>query len=103
MIPQDISSPMDAAAAFQEGRVEEAERLSRDGLRLDPALPVLLQLQAGTLLRTGRTADALAPAQRAVWVDERNAVAQNTLGVVLRTLGRFGEAATCYRRSIALA
>ena len=103
MILQDISSPLESAAAFREGRFEEAEHLNRYGLRLDPGSLVLLQLQAGIMLRTDRAADALAPARRAVWIDERNAVAWNTLGVVLRALGRSGEAATCYQRSIALA
>jgi Flp pilus assembly protein TadD len=49
-----------------QGRLAEAEALARQGLRLDPDMPNLLDTLGVTLTRAGREADALEPLTRAV-------------------------------------
>jgi tetratricopeptide (TPR) repeat protein/mono/diheme cytochrome c family protein len=57
----------------------------------------------GAYVEVGRFADAIAPLEAALRLDERSATAHNDLGTALMEQGRLAEALTHFRRAAALA
>ncbi len=87
------------AAALQNNRAVEAERLARNALALAPRHPGALQLLGMTLLGQDRHGDAIAPLEDAVRISP-NAPPETYLAMALRRSGRAAEAATILERAV---
>ncbi len=91
-----------AAGLHRAGRLDEAERLYREALALDPDEPVVLHYLGVLLHDRGDSAHAVELLERAVALAPKWPEFHANLGMVLRKLGRTDEAAESYRRSLAL-
>ena len=89
-------------ALFAAGSDGAAEALARELQALLPSHPLPPMVLGAVLKRGGRTAEALAPQQRAVELLPDRAELQGNLGNTLRALGRADEAEACYRRALAV-
>lgn len=95
--------PMQPAfAAFQSGRLDEAERLCRDIVAADPARFDAYHLLAVIAARHGRQEEALARYDRALAIRPEDPQALSNRGVTLGELGRHEEALASYDRALAL-
>ena len=83
------------AAAFNEGRLIEAERLARHATRRFPGHAFAWKVLGAALVQQGRQAEALAPLEKAVSLMPGDAEAHYNLGVNLRQLEQFAAAAAC--------
>jgi len=87
---------------FNGGRFREAADLARKMATRFPALWLGWSMSGMALQRMGRSAEALAPMQKAARLTPGDAGAQNNLGTVFQDLGRLTEAETAYRRALQL-
>ena len=90
----------DALAA--SGRRGEARESHARAAAAAPGSTVALLSEAKLALERGRTAAAEAPLRETIAREPTRREAHQLLGTVLDQLGRFGEAASCYERAIAL-
>tara|TARA_B100000768_G_scaffold144054_1_gene136422 strand:- start:379 stop:1563 length:1185 start_codon:yes stop_codon:yes gene_type:complete len=91
-----------AVALHQEGRLEEAEKLYQEILRIQPT-NLIANNNLGLLLHgLGKFDKALASYKKAIEVKPNYQLAHNNLGIVLHDLGRFHEAEISYRKAIEL-
>ncbi len=93
----------EGVALHQQGRLEDAARLYRDVLRLQPDHVNALHLLALAELQAHRPGPAVALVRRALALDGANATAHVTLGNGLRDLKRPDEALASYDTAIGLA
>jgi chemotaxis protein methyltransferase CheR len=78
---------------------DEAERLCREAIDLDPACPEASHLLAVVLRRRGRISEALASAQRAHSADNGFVLAVVEIAECLSLLGRSEEASVCWEET----
>ncbi|HZP68157.1 MAG TPA: sulfotransferase [Rudaea sp.] len=90
------------SAALQQGRPQEAERLTRDFLLLAPADADGLTLLGLCLQEQGRPAEAAETFRRLTSIQPRFAMHWNNLGTALRSASQVREAEDAYRRAIEL-
>ncbi|MDA8121173.1 MAG: hypothetical protein M0Z38_01250 [Deltaproteobacteria bacterium] len=81
-------------------RFDEAERLCREAIDLDPACPESSHLLAVVLRRGGRISEALDSAQRSHSADNGFVLAVVEMAECLSLLGRSEEAAVCWEETI---
>ena len=107
------SAPTSASSAVQQklvtalqhhqaGRLEEAERLYRQVLALDPRQADGLHLLGVVAHQSGRHDLAVEMIGRAVAINATEASYHSNLGVALKHLGRLDDAVACYRRALDL-
>lgn len=82
----------DSQAAAAEGKADEAERLARGAVDLDPAHPPAWRQYGVALLRGAKHKEAAAAFQRAVEMDEKDATAWRGLGQAHWQSGQQNEA-----------
>jgi len=92
-----------AGASHMQGRLDEAERLYRAALQLDPDHIGSLHNLGILCFQRGQYDEAVALTQEVVRLRPDLPVAFNTLAVALMQLGRFEEAESSSRKAIALA
>ncbi len=78
----------------------EAATLAQALTRRFPRHPFGWKVLGATLRQLGRSADALAPAQKVIALSPKDAEAHNNLGNVLTDLGQLAEAVASYRRAL---
>ena len=84
---------LDAAIKeFHAGNLDEAKRLTQQLLNFDSNNAEAYHLMGVIAHRTGDLADSLGFIQRSSAIEPENAVYLNTQGLILRLLGRHGEA-----------
>jgi len=86
----------------QEGRLDEAERLYRRILALDPRHADSLHLLGMIAFQGGHPAVAVDLIVQAVAVNPTNAMYRSNLGSVLKELGRHDEAVASWRHALSL-
>lgn len=91
-----------ALRMFREDRLVEADAVCRSLLRLAPDNAEVVHLLAAVACRIGPKADSLAMARRAVAGEAQRGLFFNTLGVLLKLLGRQEEAAAWFGRALRL-
>ena len=97
------SLPTDAiVAALNQGRPQEAERLTRTHLAVAPDNDDALLLLGISLQEQGRPAEAVAPYRRLVYLHPKSALHWNNLGSILRSAGEVREAEDAYRRALTI-
>jgi Flp pilus assembly protein TadD len=100
---QLASLPVDEInAAFSEGRLQDAERLTRRYLAAVPADADAQSLLGFCLHQQGRTAEAAEIYRRLTRLQPDEATHWNNLGTTLRSIGQVREAEEAYRRAIEL-
>jgi protein O-GlcNAc transferase len=95
--PQEINA---LVALFTEGRLTEAATLAQTMTVRFPRHEFGWKALGAVYKQMGRSADALAPMQKASAMSPGDIEAQYNLGVTLQDLGRLGEAAASYRRAL---
>ncbi|MEZ5816424.1 MAG: tetratricopeptide repeat protein [Hyphomicrobiaceae bacterium] len=88
-----------------KGGAAENEAAMRDyeaALRIDPRHAEALNNKAWSLFQSGRTAEALADANRSIEASPTNGYAYDTRGQILEALGRREDAIRDYERAIAI-
>jgi tetratricopeptide (TPR) repeat protein len=98
-VPQALPQ---AIAAWQAGRRDEAERLCRQVLGMQPGNATALQLLGMIAAQAGRPQEAADLLSRAAAVNPGDPAIHNSLGNALRNLGRHAEAVASYDRALAL-
>lgn len=88
--------------AVHNMRLEEAERLVEEALRQEPHNGAFTDTLGWVYFRQGRLKEALAKLALAVKLEGEDPVILDHLGDTLFALGHAKEAATCWRRSLAL-
>lgn len=83
-------------------RFDEAIADHQTGLSLVPNDPKMHVSLAWVLMQVGQTTTAEQHCRRALELDSESAPAWHALGSVLRAVGRFDEATTCFNRSVEL-
>src|SRR5262245_12465877 len=94
--------PRRLAHLYQQGKLHEAEMLSRELLTLEPRHFSALHTLGAIHSRRGEFVEAERLIAKALEIDYRSAFAWNGHGSALRGLKRFDEAVKSYRRAIAL-
>src|SRR5471030_3080739 len=97
--PQDVSSLM---VLFNAARYAEAADLAQEIALRFPRHPFGWKVLGDALTQLGRSADALAPMQKAAALSSGDAEAHNNLGTAFRDQGRFTEALASCRRALAI-
>jgi tetratricopeptide (TPR) repeat protein/SAM-dependent methyltransferase len=95
--PQEIYA---LAALFTEGRYPEAATLAQTMTLRFPLHEFGWKVLGAVFKQMGRSADALAPMQKAVVLSPSDAEACSNLGLTLMDLGRRDEAEGSYRRAL---
>jgi Flp pilus assembly protein TadD len=90
------------AAALQQGRPDEAERLTRAHLAVVPDDEDALLILGVCLQQQERCAEAIGPYRLLTQMHPRSALHWNNLGTVLRGAGKAVEAEEAYRRALEL-
>jgi protein O-GlcNAc transferase len=90
-----------AVAAYESGRVEEAERACRRLLENDAANVAALHLLGAIALGRGRVAEGLSAWERASALDPSDGSIANDLGAVYASLERWHDAELAFRRALA--
>src|SRR6185369_14438987 len=85
-----------------EGQYEDAGRILKQGLTIDPEAKNLYNLLGGIYSVLGRHDDAIAMARRYVELAPDEPNAHDTLGLIYQWAGRYGEAVAEYERALAL-
>ncbi|WP_024513789.1 tetratricopeptide repeat protein [Bradyrhizobium sp. Tv2a-2] len=98
--PEDIVRR--AAAAFNEGRIDEARKLCEQGLVRTPREPMLSHLLAAMLLAQRDTTTARFHIENSLNVRPDNAAARMLAGRITRAAGDFQAALVHFGRAIAL-
>lgn len=99
---KDARRAVDAAvAAYESGRVEEAERACRRLLENDAGNVAALHLLGAIALGRGRVDEGLAAWERASTLDPSDGSIANDLGAVYASLERWHDAERCFRRALA--
>jgi protein O-GlcNAc transferase len=93
----------DAKRELDENDLDQAERLCREALRLDPNCPPVLSCLSEVNLRTGRIGIALALISRAVALDPGSPWYHAAQSATLRLGGRAVEAEAAIRRALDIA
>lgn len=91
-----------AFAAYEHGRLPEADKLAREILRAQPDNFDALNLIASLTARQGLLAESLAIFDRALMVRPDHADALSNRGIALQQLKRFDEALASYDRALAV-
>lgn len=91
-----------AVALHQAGRIDQAEPLYREVLRLDPRQPDALYLLGVMALQRGDAGGGAALLDKAVAVAPDFAEAHASRGTALTRLGRHADAVEAYERSLAV-
>jgi predicted O-linked N-acetylglucosamine transferase (SPINDLY family) len=91
-----------AFAAFQQGRLHEAERGFAKFLRKQPRHPAALNILAAVLIAMNRHAEAEPHLKAALRVDARSDATFYNYGLVLKTLNRPDEALLRFSEALAL-
>jgi tetratricopeptide (TPR) repeat protein len=92
------------AAKFQaQGNLQDAERLYRAALELDPNHFATLYFLGLSYAQQGRGEAAVALLHRAVAQNPQIAEVHNNLGVTLQALRRYDEALECYKAALLIA
>ena len=86
----------------QAGRLDEAERLFRQVLAVNPRHADSLHLLGVIAYQTGRHDLAVDMIRKAIAINPREASLQSNMGNLLLQQGRLDEAVACYRRAIEL-
>lgn len=89
-----------ALRMFREGRLKEADAVCRSLLKLAPDNTQIVHMLAAIGCRAGIGGDSLSMARRAVAGEVQRGLFINTLGVMLRLLGRDDEASAWFRRAL---
>ena len=98
-IPQVIA---DAAAMFNQGRLQQAEHVLRQLIAARPDVADAHNILGAVLYRAGRTDEAIAASRDAIRHNGAVASYHANLGEMLRTAGRLDEAAGALRTAIRL-
>ena len=86
----------------QAGRLQDAERLYRQVLAVDPRNADGLHLLGMVACQMGRADQAADMITRAITINPTEASYHANLGIAFKQLGRLAEAAACYRRALTL-
>ncbi len=89
-----------ALRMFREGRLKEADAVCRSLLKLAPDNTEIVHMLAAIGCRAGIGGDSLSMARRAVAGEVQRGLFINTLGVMLRLLGRDDEASAWFSRAL---
>ena len=89
-------------SAFEQGRFKEAATLAQAMTRKYPRHEFGWKALGAIFQQMGRTADAVAPMQKAVWLSPGDIEAHYNLGVILQGLGHMDAAEASYRRVLGL-
>jgi predicted O-linked N-acetylglucosamine transferase (SPINDLY family) len=92
-----------ALALHRSGSFDDARRLCREALDLQPGHLGALQLLGVIALQTDQPAEALEVLARAVRIEPRSAAIHNNMGTASYMLGRFEAANSSYERAAGLA
>jgi predicted TPR repeat methyltransferase len=100
---RSLQAELDRALALhREGRMDEAARLYRQLLKLEPGHFDVIQLLGTIEGQQGHFAQALELLNRAVALQPGSARAHNNLGNTLGSLKRHDEALACFEKALAL-
>ncbi len=91
-----------ALQQFQAGRLDEAERLFRQVLAVNPRHADSLHLLGVIAYQTGRHDLAVDMIRKAIVINPREASLHSNLGNLLKEQGRLDEAVACYRKAVEL-
>jgi predicted O-linked N-acetylglucosamine transferase (SPINDLY family) len=91
-----------AVANQQAGRLDVAEQIYGQILRVEPNHCDALHLLGVLAHQRGRHEVAVSHLRRAIAIDKRQPHFHNNAGEAYRAMGRLDEAAACYRRALAL-
>jgi Tfp pilus assembly protein PilF/glycosyltransferase involved in cell wall biosynthesis len=101
-VAPDVARALSLAVEHhQAGRLNEAERIYRNLLRTHPRLPDALHLLGLLAYQSGKHDEALHSVGKALAINQQ-APYYNTQGVALRARGELQEAATSFRRALAM-
>jgi protein O-GlcNAc transferase len=87
---------------YQDGNYDDAETLAKSITEQFPKYPFGWKVLGAVFKQTGRLIESLAPSQKCVQLEPKDAEVQNNLGNTLDELGRFKEAEASYKQAIAL-
>jgi len=101
---QAVAAPYIApiVSALQEGKVAEAEQMSRAWLSREPASEDGLLLLTMSLQLQGRPAEAADVCRELIRLQPRSSIYWSNLGTALRDAGELNEAEEAYRRAVEL-
>lgn len=91
---------MQAFTATQEGKVEEAERLYKIGLKIQPEHVIANNNLAILLQNQRRFDEAIQYYKKAIEFEPDFVLARYNLGVLFKTINRFDEAIECFKKAI---
>jgi len=97
--PQEINTVINL---YTEGHYAEAAALAQAMTEQFPLHGFSWTVLGTVLMQMGRSADALAPMQKAAALSPENPDVHNNLGNALHALGRAVEAVSCYRQALQL-
>ena len=97
-IPMNVKTALEHHLA---GRFSEAEALYHKILQVEPDNPDVLYYSGVLARQRGDRSAALAFILRAINANSINPMYYNTLGNILKEMGRFDEAVRCYRQGLA--
>ena len=92
-----------AIAIHQQGRLDEAEKIYREVLKMQPSNPNVLHFFGVLLHQIGQSSKAIQMIQRALSVNPNYLDAQLNLGNILKETGDMTAAAGVFRKVIAIA
>jgi len=102
MNPQLIQLIKQAVTYLQQGKVDDAERLLKQVLRLAPKHPEVMRLLAVILAQKRDLAEALKMIDSSIKIDNKNYLAHSNKGNILKDLYQYKSALESYDRAIAL-
>ncbi len=85
---------------FRQSRFAEMEQVARGQVTLSPTFGAGWKALGTAIVMQGRTADALAPLEKAAALLPGDTEVQISLGNLLHELGRLADAEKCYRRIV---
>ena len=91
-----------AAAHYQQGRLDDAEGALSEIQRQQPDIPYVLHLLALITLRTERPAEAVRHLEKAVVAEPGSANLFSLLGGALKQTGRLETAVEAYQKAVSL-